>query len=733
MTVAVREAAGSTLEHAIEYAAVRGWPVFPCFPADKRPCILGGFKSASTKPNALNSWWRQYQDAMIGVPTGKSFWVLDIDCKEGKDGFESLATLESANGTLPATLTCSTPSGGKHYYFAPTDAVRNSASGLAQGIDVRGEGGYVIVPGSVREDGLCYEWDDATIEIAAAPEWLIALLLKPKAATLLPLGTPARTSNKPYVAAAVVAEIDKLKSITSGRNTQLNNSAIALGSLVGDDLSAGEATDLLYGAAVANGYVAKDGASTARKTINSGLTAGMASPRTIPQPSTSNQWLPPADTEWWPANDNVKPPKLVVPKMHPTPFLPSSAGGLLATITEWITENAIIPVPELSLAASLALMGGLFGERALGPTRSGVNLFMVTVMGVATGKGHAPKAIIKLANLVGKPGAVSNGDPTSYSAIERMVRKNNSTAMVMDEFGITLQDVNGKSNSAASSIRKFLLSIYDQADSVFHGKQYASEASKIDNEPINGPALTVLGMTTGHALYKGLTEDSLSEGFISRFIFVEGTSPTVFKAPSLERVESSPTALVGEIQKALTDFPRAPGNYAGLFKKHVVKMMGGEPGDAYKRYAQVFEWEHWAGWSPRQRDTNGRASENTIRLATVRAISRCPSAPLITAEDIEWGWAIVHRSIQVATDGADHHMSGSAPEAMRKAILEALRQAKGHCLPWSQVLQREGVTKGSIKEVSEAMTWLIQAGDVATTHEGAKPGPRQSFTLKSCP
>ena len=184
------------------------------------------------------------------------------------------------------------------------------------------------------------------------------------------------------------------------------------------------------------------------------------------------------------ANDNEPAVKLtppLLPKMHSAPFTSQAAGGLLGEISEWITSTAIIPVSELSLAASIALLGGMFGDLALGPTRSGVNLFITTVMGVASGKGHAPKSIMNLAKLAAKPGAVTNGDPTSYAAIERMLRKNKSTAIVMDEFGITLQDVNSRQKNAASaSIRKFLLAIYDQADSIFHGRQYASADTKKD-------------------------------------------------------------------------------------------------------------------------------------------------------------------------------------------------------------------------------------------------------------
>ncbi|MCA1365940.1 DUF3987 domain-containing protein [Bradyrhizobium sp. BRP14] len=432
------------------------------------------------------------------------------------------------------------------------------------------------------------------------------------------------------------------------------------------------------------------------------------------------------------ANDNVpanEPPRLLpeLPAMHPDPFKPESAGGLLAEVSRWITSTAIIPVPELSLTSALALLGGMFGDKALGPTRSGLNLFLTTVMGVASGKGHAPKSIVSLASSSGKPGAVTNGDPTSYAAIERMLRKNSSTVVVMDEFGVTLQDINAKrTNAASASIRKFLLAIYDQADSVFHGRQYASDETKKDDSPIDGPALTVLGMTTPTTLYAGLSDASLNDGFLSRFIFIEGKGPTAIKPPTLNRKATMPTDLVAALKKAQTDFPKPKGFGA---KKLMIPLVGGESGDAYRLWTEVFLWQHDHAWNEREHHINGRAAENTIRLASIRAVSRDPSAPEITEEDVAWGWAIVHRSIQIVTEGVNRHMSGSTAEALRKAIIRALEAAKGNTLPWSFLLQREGVSSAESDDVSKALQWLIETGKVESLKPQAKPGARGSFKL----
>jgi hypothetical protein len=156
---------------AIGYAQ-RGWLVFPCEPGGKRPLTVHGLLDASSDPAQLDRWAEQWPRANIGLRTGREsgLIVLDVD---GDDGAESLRRLESANDPLPRTLSIVTPRGGAHYYFAhPGGEIRNSAGLLGAGLDVRGDGGYVIAPPSVGAGGVLYEVDDES-EPAPLPAWLI--------------------------------------------------------------------------------------------------------------------------------------------------------------------------------------------------------------------------------------------------------------------------------------------------------------------------------------------------------------------------------------------------------------------------------------------------------------------------------------------------------------------------------------------------------------------------------
>lgn len=123
----------------------KGLPVFP-LGLDKKPRTPHGFKDATTDAGKIKAWASQWPNALVGVPTGKAskLFVLDIDVKNGKDGF---ATLQAKGWHLPATRTHRTKNGGgAHYLFRVPDGkpLKCSASKLGDGLDTRGEGGYIV-------------------------------------------------------------------------------------------------------------------------------------------------------------------------------------------------------------------------------------------------------------------------------------------------------------------------------------------------------------------------------------------------------------------------------------------------------------------------------------------------------------------------------------------------------------------------------------------------------------
>lgn len=133
---------------AAAYAAA-GVAVFPCVPGEKRPLTVHGFHDATTDLTQIREWWGRWPDANIGIPTGITVDVLDIDVHAAGNGFPLLRTLQREGLVSGWGQAVRSPSGGLHLYY-PADLERPAGSwsrGTAH-IDFRGTGGYIIAPPS---------------------------------------------------------------------------------------------------------------------------------------------------------------------------------------------------------------------------------------------------------------------------------------------------------------------------------------------------------------------------------------------------------------------------------------------------------------------------------------------------------------------------------------------------------------------------------------------------------
>jgi predicted P-loop ATPase len=167
VTEATKTNDSPVLAAALSYAA-QGLQVFPCKndPADpkqhKKPLTKHGFKDAKADVDTIRRWWKRWPSALIGMPTGTvtGIAVLDLDQKNGKDGFAAVPDWERRTPVIART-----PSGGAHLYFKTADGLYCSDSVIAPGVDTRADGGYAIVPPSAG-----YTWTDGT-DLSKLPPW----------------------------------------------------------------------------------------------------------------------------------------------------------------------------------------------------------------------------------------------------------------------------------------------------------------------------------------------------------------------------------------------------------------------------------------------------------------------------------------------------------------------------------------------------------------------------------
>jgi len=281
---------------ALGYAH-RGWPVLPlhgiqvglctcgsaeCDKPGKHPRIRSGkgHSAATLDQEKIDVWWKQWPTANVAIRTGapSGLVVLDVDTAHG--GESSLTTL-LGEAALPVTPVVRTGSGGRHIYFAhPARRIRN-AVGLRPGLDLRGDGGYVVAPPSLHASGGRYEWilDPDRVQLAAAPTWLLCLVEQPNSALRTPATGPLNGTNSAYFESALRGECDQVRTASNGtRNDALNRAAFSLGQVLGAGRLERERTQAeLLKAALCCGL----SESEARRTIASGLEGGERQRREI--------------------------------------------------------------------------------------------------------------------------------------------------------------------------------------------------------------------------------------------------------------------------------------------------------------------------------------------------------------------------------------------------------------------------------------------------------------------
>ncbi|MEU0251263.1 bifunctional DNA primase/polymerase [Streptomyces sp. NPDC006184] len=276
-------------------AATRGWHVFPLRPGTKRPALhgeksctrtgpcTGGHvkweQRATTDPDRIRAAWAR-APFNVGIATGPSgLVVIDLDTPEHKgtsdapDGAATFAALcERAGYAVPDTYRVRTASGGTHLYFTAPAGLRlgNTAGTVADSVDTRAWGGYVVAAGSTTPAGR-YE-ALGTPAAAPLPSWLQAVLQPVSARPATPLTLPAVDGSRAALA-ALEAECAVVAAAPEGeRNSTLNRCAFKVGRFVAwGDLPRHVAEEAFQGTGEAAGLTAAECRTTIRSALDSSI------------------------------------------------------------------------------------------------------------------------------------------------------------------------------------------------------------------------------------------------------------------------------------------------------------------------------------------------------------------------------------------------------------------------------------------------------------------------------
>ncbi|MFN2489134.1 MAG: bifunctional DNA primase/polymerase [Actinomycetota bacterium] len=282
---------------ALAYAR-RGWAVFPvhgvlrgactcgrssCSSPGKHPLTRRGLYDATTEQDVLWRWWRRWRSANVAVATGAAsgIAVVDVDLPRARSSITEVVD------RLPRTLTALTGGGGIHLVYACDRPLGNTAGRLPghgdlPGIDMRADGGYVVLPPSAHGSGTAYSWLDPEAETAPLPNW-IPEPASPAQALAVPCRASFDGDGSSYRRHVLRDEIARLGRAQLGRrNQELNRASFAVAQVVaGGELLEPAARAALTTQALSIGLTEHEVGAT----IESAFAAGSRQPRCAPHRS----------------------------------------------------------------------------------------------------------------------------------------------------------------------------------------------------------------------------------------------------------------------------------------------------------------------------------------------------------------------------------------------------------------------------------------------------------------
>jgi hypothetical protein len=371
------------LDAALQCNAL-GLSAFPLTRRGKKAAIeWARYQKERPSETQIKSWWHHRPDANIAVACGPVSRVLVVDV-DGDKGAATIARLQETYGPLPVTWRSRTGKGEHIWFRYPEGAEIGNARGQLKnsGVDIRGDGGYVVAPGSIHENGTRYIWRDGAhpdrVPLADMPQWFLDLLKEPtKPADTAPQApaAPAIATDDRYVAAALKGELAAVAGALEGeRNSTLNTAAFKLaGFIAAGKLTESEIRSALTHAALSVGLSLPE----IEATIDSGIEAGIQQPREMPEPRSSPARRP-GERRTMPGNSSQA--------------VESDRRALRSlTIGELLALE--LPPREYILSPIVPRRGlvMLFAQRGIGKTYTALSIAYAVASGGSALKWHAPK------------------------------------------------------------------------------------------------------------------------------------------------------------------------------------------------------------------------------------------------------------------------------------------------------------------------------------------------------
>lgn len=685
----------SPLDFALRYAAL-GWKIVPvwwiassgqcacgeqCSSPGKHPLgklVPFGQNSASSDPATVRTWWERFPQANIAVylqPSGLA--AIDIDPRNG--GLATIDAVEASHGPLVSDVLQFTGGGGEHRIFS-APAGTNLPGKLGPGVDVK-LNGYVLLEPSNHVSGKRYAFEASSSPLdriipSPLPDWLRDLT--PRAA---PAGDPVPAQP---IAPDELAAIDAaLPYIPADERDVWLRVGFALHESVGGQSGYDRWTR--WSQSAPDKFDPVDQLRTWRHFRRRGLDG--VTKATIFRFAQDRGWLnsgSPLPAPVPTAIDEAT-PTTAPPTAPGAPYHLLTVPGELGHAVDWINATARKPQPLFAVQAALALGSTILGRRYRTDNDNWSALYFLNVGPSGSGKEHAKFAVEKLLDAAQLARLIGAGRFASEAGVISKLVEKPTQFSVIDEFGKRLQSAVAPGNFAARDTYTAIMEAWARVDGVILPVAYSTAAlsskqtEDLAKRIVRKPSLTLLCMSTGETLFRGLTSEAVADGFLNRLLVVfsdEGRKPS-----RIVDAVAPPKPLVDWLLRTRTR--AASGNLGPFETPHdqdptpiVVPFT-----PAARDVLTAFEAENCTRADELADELLAempqRWTEIAMRLALVVSVSCDHGA--VEAADARWGIDYVRWHGERAIDQIRLHLADGPYDALAKEVTRLLQRhgAKG--------------------------------------------------------
>jgi hypothetical protein len=702
------------LAAALRYAE-RGYRVFPCIPGTKHPITQHGFHDAVTDPAQIERWWSQHPRANIGIAT-EGLLVIDIDGANNPWPSDPDRAADLANAGAIAV----TPRGGRHYIFRRPEGKqwKCSAGKLAPGVDVRTDGGYIVVAPSETGDG-AYRWgdglelDDPLDRLPEPPAWLIDALDA--------LASPERNGVGRGSRIAAEGEPDANTIPEGQRNDTLARLAGAMRRV---GMGRSEIAAALH-------QTNKDRCSpplSPREVERIAESIARYEPNQVAVALAENhysQMQAAAD-----ADENE--PETEAPDPGPIPDELLHVPGFIDQVMRYTLDTAPYPEPVLAFAGALTLQAILAARKVRDAMDNRTNLYVLSLANSGVGKDHARKVNARILYEAGLADCLGTSF-ASGEGIEDRLFVQPATLFQVDEIDGLLMRVGSARDARHEAIVSMLLQLYTCASTIYVMRAKANQERAV----IDQPCLCLFGTAVPKHFYEALSPRLLTNGFLARMLILECRGRGVGRDDTERPIPAS----ILETARWWAEYrPGASGNLADWHPiPHRVPQTP-EAEAVFRSIRERADAEYASAES--QNDPAGmaiwaRAYEKARRLALLYAVSVCRDNPVVTPEAATWAGAFVEHQTRRMLYMARHYACESEFDSKRKRLLDVLAQWRrehgDEWMPFWKVSRKLPWSNREHEEVRDTLLQqrLIEAQMLATGRRG-RPGLFYRLTPTPC-